>query len=62
VGKQGHVNNHFLVGHLIAFRRLDHSVQDEDFAVGRGLEEEDVLEIRAGVEEHFFHLEGEALA
>ena len=62
MGKERDVRHHFLVGEFVSFRALDDAVQDEDFAVVGGVEDENVLEGRWGVVENGFDLEGEGLA
>lgn len=62
VREQWQVDDHLLVGHLVALRALDDAVEDQHLAVGDGLEEQHVLEIRARVVQHLLHLQREALA
>lgn len=62
VRSHGQVGNHLLVGELVTLGALDDAVEDEDVAVGRGTEDEDVLvEGLFGVKD-LFDLKGHGLA
>eukprot|EP00967_Tisochrysis_lutea_P108866 scaffold168878_cov33-Tisochrysis_lutea.AAC.1 len=51
------MRDHLLVCKLIALGHLDHSIEDEDSAVGGGFKDEDILEVRASLEEHLLYLD-----
>lgn len=58
MGEARDVSEHLLVGALIPFGELDHTVQDEDFPVMYRIEYEHVLEVRSLMKKDLFHLGG----